>query len=130
MSHHLDLTLLDTPFAICRLEPDAELPAWGTGGPFWSITGTLEELSVVCAMDLVPPHISAEGPWRAFKVAGPLDFALTGVLASLAQPLAKAGVSIFALSTFDTDYLMVKADHLATAVETLRAAGHRIPEVL
>ncbi|HJW09734.1 MAG TPA: ACT domain-containing protein [Holophagaceae bacterium] len=130
MSHHLDLILLDPPFAICRLDPNAAPPAWGMEGPFWSVTRTPDELSVVCEVERVPSHISAEGPWRALKVAGPLDFALTGILASLAHPLAKAGISIFALSTFDTDYLLVKADHLAAAVEALRDAGHRIPETL
>ncbi|HJU84664.1 MAG TPA: ACT domain-containing protein [Holophagaceae bacterium] len=127
--HHLDLTLLDTPLAICRLAPDAAFPAWAMEGPFWSVTRTTDETSVICAMDAVPDHISAEGPWRAFKVAGPLDLALTGILSSLAQPLAKAGISIFALSTFDTDYLLVKAERLEAAVNTLRDAGHRVPDL-
>lgn len=84
------------------------------------------ELSAVCAFDLVPPGTQCEGPWRILAVRGPLDFALTGVMASLATPLADAGVSLFAVSTHDTDYLLVRAADLDRAVAALRAAGHRL----
>ncbi len=123
----LDLCILDDELAICRLDPDEEIPAWVAGGGLWCITRTEEELSLVCATDQAPEDARSEGPWRALKVQGPLDFALTGILAALAAPLAEAGIPIFALSTFDTDYLLVRSECLDLAVEALRAAGHRIP---
>lgn len=80
----------------------------------------------MCRAEAVPEGVSHETGWRCLKVSGPLDFGLTGILASLAAPLAAAKIPIFAISTFDTDYVMVKAEHLARALEVLRAAGHRI----
>jgi hypothetical protein len=93
-----------------------------------AIIRTQEELSIVCEQENVPPDIRCERNWRAMKVAGPLDFALVGVLASLAGALADAGVSVFALSTYDTDYLLVKADTLERAIDALEAAGHRVAD--
>jgi hypothetical protein len=122
-----DLRLLPDRFAVCRLAADSAVPAWEAGGVLSSITRTPDELSVVCAEGLAPEGTRCDGGWRIFQVAGPLDFSLTGVLAAIAGPLADAGVSVFALSTFDTDYVMVKEENLAKAVEALRAAGHRIP---
>jgi len=122
-----DLRLLRHRFAVCRLAADADAPAWAAGGIFSSITRTPGELSVVCAEGLAPEGTRCEGGWRIFEVAGPLDFSLTGVLAAIAAPLAHAGVSIFAISTFDTDYVMVKDENLAKAGEALRAAGHGVP---
>jgi hypothetical protein len=120
-----DLDLLPHRLAICRLPVDEATPTWATG-PFVSITRTAGELSIVCAEELVPAGTKCEGGWRVFQVAGPLDFSLTGILAAIADPLAHAGVSIFALSTFDTDYVMVKESSLAKALDALRAAGHRL----
>ncbi|MBL0210349.1 MAG: ACT domain-containing protein [Holophagaceae bacterium] len=91
----------------------------------WSITQTPEELSILCASDRVPPGYRTEGPFRALKVRGPLDMAMTGVLASMAGPLAEAGVSIFALSTFDTDYVLVRETAVEAALRVLRLAGHQ-----
>jgi len=116
-----DLHVLPGRFAVCRLAADAAVPA-----TFFSVTRTPDELSVVCAEELAPEGARCENGWRILQVAGPLDFSLTGVLAAIAAPLANAGVSIFALSTFDTDYVMVKEANLAKAVEALRAAGHRV----
>ena len=90
------------------------------------MTRTADELSIVCETDYVPSEVEQESGWRALVVEGRLDFALTGILVSLAAPLADAGVSIFALSTFNTDYLLVRADDLPRAVAALRAAGHRV----
>ena len=92
------------------------------------VTRTPEELSVLTTEAHVPPHARAERGYRALKVHGQLPFDLIGVFASLAQPLAEAGLSIFALSTYDTDYILVKAQDLAAAVSVLRAAGHVIDE--
>ena len=122
----VDLDLMPGAYAICRWSADATLPDWAYQGGFVSVTRTPAELSAVCAFDAVPPGTVSEGPWRIFAVRGPLDFALTGVMASLAAPLAAGGVSIFAISTYDTDYALVRADKLDRAVEALRAAGHRI----
>jgi uncharacterized protein len=121
----LHLSLLRERLAVCRLAPDAPLPGWA-GGEFTSITRTPQELSIVCAQARVPQNIQAERGWRALKVDGTLDFGLTGILASLASPLAAAGISIFALSTFDTDYLLIKEDRLDQAIDSLRSAGHHL----
>ena len=123
----LDLDLLPPTLAVCRLLADAPTPEWAAG-ELCSVTRTSEELSVVCAEDRVPPDVRHEGGWRCFAVRGPLAFELTGVLASLAAPLAKAGVPIFALSTFDTDYLLVPGERLEQAITALAAAGHRLHE--
>ncbi len=116
----LRLTVLDDRLAVCRLVPDAALPDWlsWTGG-LTAVCRTAEELSLVCREDELPEGVRAERGWRAFKVGGPLDFALTGILAGLAAPLAEAGISIFAISTFDTDYLLVRAADLERAREVL-----------
>jgi hypothetical protein len=121
----LTLSVLSDTFAICRLAASAPIPAWARGD-FLSITRTRDELSIVCAQSNVPDGIKCERDWRAFQVVGPLDFALTGVLASLSAPLADAGISVFALSTFDTDYVLVKTERGREAVQVLRQAGHRI----
>jgi hypothetical protein len=120
------LIALDGLYAIVRLHPDAEVPEWAGGGQFWSVTRSDAELSVVCRQDDVPPEASAERGWCALEVAGPLDFSLIGVVASLVSPLAEAAVPIFVLSTFDTDYLLVRELDLPRAVEALRGAGHSV----
>ena len=101
------------------------LPEWATTA-FSSVTRTASELSIVCPEERVPPELPAERGRRAFVVRGPLDFSLTGVLASIASPLAAAGVSIFALSTYDTDYVLVREGQLEAAVALLAAAGHDV----
>ena len=124
---HLDLKLMDVQLAVCRLEPAGDLPAWALdAGSFSSVTRTAGECSVVCSEDVVPPGVQCERGWRIFQVAGPLDFGLTGILASIAGPLADAGVSVFALSTYDTDYVMVKAQTVDQATRALETAGHRV----
>ncbi len=124
----LRLTLTGTALAVCRLPRCGPVPEWaaGDGGGFLSVTRTGRELSVVCAERLVPPGVTAERGWRAFEVEGPLDFGLTGVLASLAGPLAEAGIPIFVISTYETDHLLVRQDDVMSASARLRAAGHRV----
>lgn len=125
----MKLTLLPDRLAVCRLAPDGEPPAWALmGGGFRSLTRTASELSVVCARDAVPEGVACEAGWRIFEVAGPLDFGLTGVLLSIAMPLAEAGISIFAVSTYDTDYVMVREGDVERAVRALEAAGHEVAE--
>ncbi len=125
----MDLALLKGRFTVCRLAPKAKVPAWALeGGAFVSVTRTRDELSVLCPEGQVPEGVKQETGWRAFKVAGPLDFSLTGILLSLADPLARAGVSIYAVSTYDTDYVFVKEQKLDQARQALLGAGHRIKE--
>jgi uncharacterized protein len=121
-----ELRLLPGRYAICRLAADAAVPSWASGGDFSSVTRTPDELSVVCAEAGAPDGVKCERGWRILQVAGPLEFSLTGVLAAIAAPLASAGVSIFAISTFDTDYVLVKEDNLAEAAAALGTAGHRV----
>jgi hypothetical protein len=117
------LRLLETPWrlAICRFAPDAPLPAWvlHASAEFWSITRTPHELSVVCAEDDLPPSVEdkVERDWRAFEVMGPLPFDLPGVVSGLTAPLAAAAIPVFVVSTYDTDYLLVKA------VDVVKARG-------
>jgi uncharacterized protein len=120
------LYVLDELYAIARCDPDAPLPSWATGGHFWSVTRSDSELSIVCREEDVPADASAERGWCALEVAGPLDFSLTGVVASLVTPLAEEEVPLVVLSTFETDYLLVRERDLARSVEALVAAGHSI----
>ena len=122
----LTLSLLSGSFGICRLEPEAIIPDWANAGDLISITRTSDELSIVCAEANVPEGVKADRGWRCLKVEGPLDLSLTGVLASLASPLAEARVNIFAISTFDTDYLLVKEEKISRALEVLIRSGHRL----
>lgn len=123
----LNLQLLEGPLAVCRLASKEPIPGWAySAGPLCSITRTSEELSVVCGEAAVPMGLRCERGWRALKVQGPLDFGLTGILDALTDPLAQAGISIFALSTFDTDYLLVREAWLEEALAALRAAGHSL----
>lgn len=115
----LTLSLMPTRLAVCQLDASSDIPKWGLEEAFFSITRTQEELSIVCSEAKVPSSIKAEKGWRCFKVEGPLAFELTGILSSLAQPLAEAKISIFAISTFDTDYILVKEDNLQRAIEVL-----------
>lgn len=119
------LTLLPDTFAVCRSDADAAVPAWATGS-FFSITRTADELSIVCLQSLVPDGIRCERDWRCFQLAGPIPFTTVGVLASLVTPLAEAGISVFAISTFDTDYVLVKAADLERAINAWRQCGHNV----
>jgi len=126
MPHRLTLDPLDGTFAICRLESGSPVPAWAAGA-FVSVTRTAEELSVVCAEAGVPEGVRCERGWRAWRIAGTFDLnTATGVLASVTGPLAEAGIGLFAVSTFDTDYLLVKAENAARAAEALRPHGHTV----
>jgi hypothetical protein len=122
----LDLDLMPGAYAICRWPAGEALPAWVNQGGFVSVTRTPTELSAVCTFEAVPAGTVCEGPWRMFAVRGPLDFSLTGVMASLASPLANAAVSMFAISTYDTDYVLVRAGDVERAAHALRSAGHRV----
>lgn len=113
-------------YAIAKFPGDAEIPAWAMGSVFFSVTRTPEELSVVTSEASVPAETGASRGWRMLKVHGPFAFNEIGVVASLANPLARVGVGIFVISTFDTDYLLVQQEEVPVAVETLEHSGHKI----
>lgn len=116
----LTLSIMPISLAVVRLDTLSNIPLWATEGEsFFSITKTQDELSVVCSEDKVPSDVKVEKGWRCLKVEGPLDFGLTGILSSLTQPLAEVKISIFAISTFDTDYIMIKKENLQKAVAVL-----------
>jgi hypothetical protein len=120
----LELILTGETLAVSKLERDAPTPGWATAGPFFSVTRTADELSIVSRQDAVPAGVRCERGWRCLQVAGTMPFSAVGVLAALTVPLADAGISIFALSTFDTDYLLVREQELTAAMEALRRQGH------
>jgi uncharacterized protein len=122
----LTLILLDQVLTICRMDRDKPIPDWALRGSFVSITRTNDELSLVCSQPDLPPDTAHEPDWRCFQVVGPLAFSLTGVLLALTKPLAEASISIFAISTFDTDYVLVKAEDLSRAIIALTVAGHTV----
>ncbi len=122
----LTLSLFPDRYDICRLDVKAAIPPWATEGEFVSISRTRDELSVVCASRNVPQGTTREPGWRILKCEGPLDNALTGIIASLAEPLAEAGVPIFPIATHDTDYILVKETHLDAAVHALTSYGHAV----
>ena len=120
-----ELKVLPGPFAVCRLSADADLPSWATG-ELVSVTRTPDELSIVCADDGIPDGVKKEADWRCLRVAGSLDFDMVGVLAGLTETLAAASISVFVISTYDTDYLLVKQTTLEAAIESLRSARHLV----
>jgi uncharacterized protein len=122
----LTLSAVEGRYAIAKFPSDAPIPAWAGDSPFFSVTRTLEELSVVAAETSVPHALNASRGWRMFKVHGPFAFDEFGVVAALANPLARVGLGIFVISTFDTDYLLVQQEEIPVAVETLEHAGHKI----
>lgn len=124
------LTLLEVAgrFAVCQLPAGSAIQAWATAGDVFSVTRTADEVSVVCRQELVPEGTECEGGWRGLRVAGAMPFTLVGVLAALTTPVARAGVGVFAFSTFDTDYLLVQEADFPLAIAALRAAGHTVGE--
>jgi hypothetical protein len=123
MSH---LIVLAQDMAICRLPPEEAIPPWVQNKGLTALVRTADEFSIVCNERYVPGHIKMEKGWRILKVQGPLEFSQVGVLAAIAMPLAQSGVSIFVLSTFDTDYILVKESSLLLALDALKNAGHTI----
>ncbi len=117
------LDILPDKFAICRLAADASTPDWARGS-FVSVSRTTEELSIVCPQSAVPANTRSDMDWRCLRVAGPLELSQVGVLAELSQTLTSASVPLFVISTFDTDYLLVKEDDLEAAIASLSTAGH------
>jgi hypothetical protein len=116
----LSLTVLSQRLAVCRLPPQSPTPVMPPQEFYWSLTRTPDELSLLCREEAAPAGAECERRWRAFRVEGPLAFGLTGILAALTVPLAERGIPVFALSTYDTDYLLVREEHLREAGQVLR----------
>ena len=123
---HFELSLLPGRFAISRLARTAGVPEWATQGSFSSITRTADELSIVSEHSLVPAELRSQSTWRVLKVHGPFVLTEIGVLSTLAWPLAEARISLFAISTFDTDYLLVASETISAAIAALERRGHKI----
>lgn len=122
----LTLKLMKGMFGVCRLNKNELIPEWAQKSGFYSITKTLDELSIVCSQDNIPGDIKSEKDWRILKVEGPLDFSLIGILSSISTVLAQKGISIFAVSTYDTDYILVKDKDIANAIDALSNERYRI----
>ena len=120
------LTVLPETFAVCRLSPEQAIPqwVWQDKATLLSITYTNDELSIVCPQSLSPSGVQYEGSWKAIRIQGPLDFSLTGILVALAAPLAAARIPIFALSTFDTDYILIQEEYSERARSVLEENGN------
>lgn len=115
----LTMKLLKERYGVCRLGKNEPIPEWTKNSDFCSITKTLDELSIVCTEASIPKDIKCEKDWRILKIEGPLDFSLIGILASISTILAQEGISIFAISTYDTDYILVKNNDIDNAVKSL-----------
>jgi hypothetical protein len=126
VTHQLRLSRYPETLAVVRLGPGAEVPSWAESSSIFSVTATAAETSVVCAARSVPKKSVHQRPFTAFAVEGPLDFALTGVLAQLLAPLAAAEISVFTLSTYDTDWILVPGDDADRAEEEWRRSGHEV----
>ncbi len=137
MFHKLKYRVLNERLAVCRAAADAPIPVWAQAAEFFCVARTTDELSIVCPQDVCPQNsvqpsvveqngtgVKIEAGWMAFKLEGPFPFSMTGVLASFVQPLAEAQIPIFAISTFDTDYVLVKEENLQRAVTALHGVGH------
>ncbi|MFB9995164.1 ACT domain-containing protein [Deinococcus oregonensis] len=127
-SPSLTLSLMTGRYVVAQLPPFSALPTWAASGTLWAVMGAPDEVSIVTAEDSVPSPLpeglKLEGGWAAIRLHGPFPFHLTGILAAVLNPLKAAGVGIFALSTFDTDYVLVKAEQVAQARTALQEAGH------
>lgn len=125
MDKSLQIRVSIETLGVCRLGKNAEVPVW-VKGDFTSITRTATELSIVCPQEYIPEDVQCERNWRYLVIEGHLNFSLVGILASLSGALARKGISLFAISTYDTDYILVKEQNLATAIETLLDEGHQV----
>lgn len=122
----LTMRLLKDKFGVCRLNKNEVIPEWVKNSDVYSITKTCDELSILCSQDCIPSGIKCERDWRALKVEGPLEFSLIGILASISTILAQKEISIFAISTYDTDYVLVKDKDIANAINALVNEKYKI----
>ncbi len=124
----LAISVLEDPFVVCRLSPDSAIPEWAVKRAFYSITRTRDALTLVLPEVHLPQDVERQGGWRCLRLEGPFDLMTVGILASVLTPLAQARISVFALSTFETDYVLVKEEDLARAVRALVKAGHHVKQ--
>jgi hypothetical protein len=124
--HHLKFRSLRESYAIVRLEPDAPIPDWAIQGEFNSISRTADELSIVCPAANIPATIRSSLRWICLKLEGPFPFSLTGILLSFIQPLSDNAIPIFAVSTYDTDYVLIQEEFSEKALSILQQAGHEL----
>lgn len=115
----LNLRLLKDTYGVCRLNKDDSIPSWAFDGEFFSITKTNDELSIVCLENNIPSDIKYEKFWKILKIEGPLDFSLVGILSKISSLMAENNISIFAISTYDTDYILIKKEKIDSAVNIL-----------
>ena len=113
-------------YAIARLAGDGSVPEWATTGEFTSITRTSDELSIVCPTENLPTDVSSPHRWICLKLEGPFPFSQTGVLLSFIEPLSSKGIPIFAISTYDTDYVLIQEEFAGMALDSLQQAGHEL----
>ena len=126
MDKRFEIHLLAGRMAICRLDPEEELPPWAGSDAFSSVTRTRAEMTVVCQEENVPAGILCNKNWRCLQIGGVLDFSEAGILSSLTAPLAGEGIPVYALSTYSTDLILIKERDLSRTVLALARAGHRI----
>ena len=124
----LTMKLIKEKYGVCRINPNELIPEWAQNSDFFSITKTCDELSIVCSQDAIPNDIKCEKDWKILKIEGPLDFSLVGILSSISTILAQKGISIFAISTYDTDYIFVKNKDIDNAIESLIKERYEIIE--
>lgn len=122
----LTMKLLNEKYGVCRLDKNELIPKWAQNSDFFSITRTNDELSIVCSQVNIPSDIKYEKDWRILKILGPLDFSLIGILSSISTILAQKGISIFAISTYDTDYILVKNKDIDNAIAALIAERYEV----
>lgn len=122
----LTMKLLEGQYGVCRLDKNTLFPEWANSSDFFSVTRTMDELSVVCPQENIPGEVKCEMDWRILKIEGPLDFSLVGILAPISTILAEAGVSIFAVSTYDTDYILVKNKDISKAMRVLAEERYEV----
>ena len=126
MPQNLKFRRLSGEYGILRWAPDAPVPEWAVKGTFFSVTRTDDELSIVCPVENFPRDVHFEPRWTCLKLEGPFPFSQTGILLSFIEPLSNNGVPIFAISTYDTDYILIPQEHINRAVDLLREAGHEL----
>ena len=124
--HQLRFRWLPGPYAIVRLVQDAPIPDWATKGEFHSITRTSDELSIVCLANNVPADVQSPSLWICLKLEGPFPFSQTGVLLSFIEPLSTNGIPIFAISTYETDYVLIQEEFAGASLNALQQAGHEL----
>lgn len=119
----LTLKGLTGAYSISRSPATAAIPSWADGPGFVSISRTADELSIICLSQRVPYDVQSDGPWACFQLLGPFDLSLSGIAARIVKPVSDAGIGLLFVTTFDTDYLMVKEDKRADAIVALTSAG-------